>query len=142
MALPSAIISLARFVGSGAYFGSREGFMRKIIMTATIAAMSFAAIIGTANASAGPFPFRATAGMTGGDDSQGRARSALSSMLDAFVEEDYVSRSSVVAAADPAAESNGECPEDKETKVAEAEKAKGAAKDKAPVGPEPIYFAF
>ena len=135
MALPSAIISLARFVGSGAYFGSREGFMRKIIMT-------FAAIIGTANASAGPFPFRATAGMTGGDDSQGRARSALSSMLDAFVEEDYVSRSSVVAAADPAAESNGECPEDKETKVAEAEKAKGAAKDKAPVGPEPIYFAF
>jgi hypothetical protein len=116
--------------------------MRKIILTATVAAMSFAATIGAANASAGSLPFRSTAAMSGSDESEGRARSALDTVLSKFAKEDYVARSSSAAAADPEAAPEGECPEDKETKVAEAEKAKGGSKDKAPVGPEPIYFAF
>ena len=75
----------------------------------------------------------------------GRQASSLDAGLERSLTEErerMAAHAEALATADPAAESNDECPEENKTKVAEAEKAKGAAKDKAPVGPEPIYFAF
>lgn len=113
--------------------------MRKIILSATIAV---AAVIGAADASPGPLKFRTTAGIAGGDDTSVRARSALGAMLDTFAKEDFAVGSSAAANAEPEIASGEECPEEQKTKVAEAEKGKGASKEKPPSGPEPVYFAF
>lgn len=120
--------------------------MRKIILSATIA---LAAVIGVAHASPGPLKFRSTAGsgitgsgVAGGEETSVRSRSALGAMLDSFTNEAFDVGSSSAAAAEPEVANGEECPEDKKTKVAEAEKGKGASKDKAPSGPEPVYFAF
>ena len=122
--------------------------MRRTFLTSIAAISAFGAGLGVAHASAGSLPFKSPSAAMFSDqgDAREEARSALNTMLDRFlsveIEMEASANSSAAAAADPEP-AKGECPEEADTKVADAKDASGKKdKKKAPAGPEPVYFAF
>ena len=119
--------------------------MRKFTVTTLTAIGFFGLAMGVAHASAGPMPFKSPSASMYSDDgaAQAEARSALNTMLGRFLTVDVGAQAATTAAPGEPETAKEECPEDSKTKVADAEG--GGAEDtkqKDPVGPEPVYFAF
>ncbi len=117
--------------------------MRKMLLPCSVAISTFCGALGAAQASAGPLPIKPSSASMFADSGAARqdARSALNTILNRFITEEEIAITTT-SAADPET-ANGECPEESETKVADAE---GAAEEKNEkqglASPEPIYFAF
>lgn len=114
--------------------------MGKAIRTSLAAALSFSLVVGATSAYAGIGSYASSSsGMsTSGSDAGEKTGSMLQAIVDRFVTVETAS--AAVADSEPTT-AKGKCPEDEGTKVAEGE-GEGEDEEKAPVGPEPIYFAF
>lgn len=115
--------------------------MVKPLQTGLAAALSFGLVVGMTNASAGVGQLSGSGSVlsSGGSETQDRSGSMLDAVVDRFL---IVKRATVSVAGEPEpTTAKGECPEEKKPGVADAD-GEGGEDEQAPVGPEPIYFAF